>query len=110
MSEHPFDGKSLFIVNIEQSIMVLAKDRKDAESVAQDVVSELDWSESYFAAYQGFLAGWEGSIPFGEQQGDQTCSQIREALAEYERTSARTRAEIEALGQQSLIPENTEAA
>lgn len=106
MSE-PFEGKKLFIVSVEQSIMVLASDEKEAEQVAKDEAGcggGIEWNDAMYSAYEGLLYGWGKSLPFGEHP-DLTCAEIREAWNEYERTRPRTRAELEAAGQVPLIPE-----
>lgn len=111
MNEPPFDGKKLFVVEIERTIMVMASDRKKAEAIASEAESEFSFSsdnEAEFGAYEVgkyMLAGWEDAIPYGmKNMKDQTCSQIKDALDEYERTRPPTRAELEAMGQQPLIP------
>lgn len=116
MIEEPFEGKKLFTVEIERTIMVMASDRKEAEAIASEVESEFSFNsdnEATFSAYEPgkYLPnGWDTGIPYGlENMKDQTCEQIMGAFEEYERTRPPTKAELEALGQQQLISESEAA-
>lgn len=107
----PFDGKKLFTVEIEQTIVVLAANETEAEEIAKDTAGcggDLDWNDAMYSSYESgrcLPADWVKAIPFGlENMKDQTCGQIRDALEEYERTRPPTKAELEALGQVPLIP------
>lgn len=105
-TEHPCEGKKLFIVQIEQAIMVLAEDEAEASEIATHEAGcggNIEWNEADFHAYEGFLFGWDKSIPFGPHNHDMTCAQIRDAWREYEASRLPTQAELEALGQESLL-------
>lgn len=105
-TQAPFDGKRLFTVEIEQSVVVLAATEKAAEEIAKDVACghDIEWLDAMYSAYESprLPDGWDKTQPYGHE-GRETCEQILEALEEYERTRPPTLAELEAMGQQPLI-------
>jgi hypothetical protein len=106
----PFEGKRLFTVEIEQTIVVLASDDAEAEEIATEAAScggGVDWNDANYAPIEveGRLPpDWLKAIPFGIPRGmkEQTCAQILAAWAEYEAARLPTAAELEAMGQQRL--------
>ena len=109
-SEVPFEGKRLFTVEIEQTVVVLASDACEAEEIAKEQAAcggDIDWNDSMYGAYEAgrsLPADWVKAIPFGMGTiRQQTCQQIRDAWDAYEVAKPPTTAELEALGQQRLI-------
>lgn len=103
-AEHPFDGKVLFEVEIQQTIMVMASDESDAVDIAKEEAFSIEWNDAdYDAREASYVVGaWAKSEPYGSDLR-LTCDQIMEKLEEYERNRPPTKAELEAMGQQRLM-------
>ena|SRR5688572_33156396 len=108
--EAPFEGKRLYEVQIEQTIIVLASDEGEADEIAREQAScggNIDWNDANYDTCElaHVPADWQKAIPFGMPHGmrDRTCQQIFDAWKEYETARPPTAAELEAMGQQRLI-------
>jgi len=112
-TEHPFDGKELYTVEIErrETVVVLAEDEDDALKMAAELVKDtftLSWDDTTYDAEvidvtepYYIPAGWIKTEPYGGKRGA-TCEQMIELLKHYHATRPATQAELEAAGQMRL--------
>lgn len=112
MSDEP---KRLFEVELTLTVYVAAEDAAEAERVAEDAHRAGEFNDLIDAAYvcpaaaevgdvRRIPSTWRTALPWAaESEYPLTCAQTVEAWQEYERTRPRTRAELEAAGQRSLL-------
>lgn len=101
----------IFRVEAEIEVMVFAKDWEEAEREARDAVrEELRWNSDGFTMYGPdevtdplHLFDWKDARPHNRDD-NLTCAQIMELEAERKAKTPPTIEEIEAAGQQRLVP------
>jgi hypothetical protein len=103
----------LFRVEAEFDVVFFAEDEAQAEIDARDAVREaLRWESDGFVMWgpnrvkaKDLDRDWLSSYPYNRETDDsRSCEQILEAEEEAERKRVPTAEEIEAAGQQRLVP------
>jgi DNA primase large subunit len=103
------EPKKLYEVEVKTVFYVAADSQEEAEEMAADAISmgDVDLSdereiEAWHVKDSMYIEkAWADVTPQG---GDKPCYEMADEWREYERTRPRTAEELEAAGQQRLVP------